>query len=83
MNFENIGKKIRILRKRYSITLSDIASKTGISLSTLSLIENGKLVPTLKNLDEIATFFGVHISHFFEDNEGDGNFIYFKKEDLL
>ncbi len=80
MDFSDIGKKIRELRKKYNITLSDISSKTGISLSTLSLIENGKLIPTLKNLDEIASFFGIHISYFFEENNTKDIFILFKKE---
>ncbi len=83
MDFYNIGKRIRQLRKRYNIRLSDISSKTGISLSSLSLIENGKLVPTLKNLDEIATFFGVHISYFFEDDENGDIYLLFKKEDYI
>ena len=81
MDFQNIGKRIKQLRKRYNITLSDISSKTGISLSSLSLIENGKLIPTLRNLDEIATFFGVHISYFFEEEKKQDIFVLFKRGD--
>ncbi len=83
MDFYNIGRRIRQLRKRYNIRLSDISSKTGISLSSLSLIENGKLIPTLKNLDEIATFFGVHISYFFEDDKNGDIYLLFKKDDYI
>ncbi len=79
MDFDNIGRRIKQLRKGYNITLAELSSKIGISPSSLSLIENGKLVPSLKNLDEIATFFGVHISYFFEEDNEDRTFILFKK----
>ena len=40
---ENVGPRLRLLRKQRRITLTDLASDTGISKSTLSRLENGPL----------------------------------------
>ena len=47
---ENVGPRLRYLRKQRRITLTDLASDTGISKSTLSRLENGQRRPTLELL---------------------------------
>lgn len=47
---ENVGPRLRHLRKQRRITLTDLASDTGISKSTLSRLENGQRRPTLELL---------------------------------
>ena len=47
---ENVGPRLRLLRKQRRITLTDLASDTGISKSTLSRLENGQRRPTLELL---------------------------------
>jgi transcriptional regulator with XRE-family HTH domain len=47
---ENVGHRLRLLRKQRRITLADLASDTGISKSTLSRLENGQRRPTLELL---------------------------------
>jgi len=47
---ENVGPRLRLIRKQRRITLTDLASDTGISKSTLSRLENGQRRPTLELL---------------------------------
>lgn len=47
---EQVAPRLRWLRKQRGITLSDLASSTGISKSTLSRLENGQRRPTLELL---------------------------------
>lgn len=47
---DNVGARLRLLRKQRRITLTDLASSTGISKSTLSRLENGQRRPTLELL---------------------------------
>ncbi len=50
--------------KRY--TLLKLAEKTGLGKSTLNNIENGKVSPTLKQLEAIAIALKVRITDLFE-----------------
>ena len=45
-----VGPRLRTLRRQRDITLSALAQSTGISVSTLSRLENGQRKPTLEQL---------------------------------
>jgi transcriptional regulator with XRE-family HTH domain len=65
-----VGRKLRTLRLRRKIALTDLAKHTGLSPSLLSQLENGKLFPTLPTLARIAMVFDVGLEHFFGDPRG-------------
>ena len=54
------------IEKNY--TLTKLASKTGISKSTLNNIENGRTSPTLRQLELIAKALNCRITDLFESD---------------
>lgn len=54
-----VGPRLRALRLRREMTLSDVTEKTRISMSTLSRLESGGRRPTLEQLLPLARAFGV------------------------
>ncbi|HEY0471224.1 MAG TPA: XRE family transcriptional regulator [Kribbella sp.] len=54
-----VGPRLRALRRARGVTLADLAAETGITSSTLSRLENGKLRPTLEQLLPLARAHGV------------------------
>ena len=54
-----VGPRLKQLRQRRDITLSDLAEETGISTSTLSRLESGLRRPTLEQLLPLARAYGV------------------------
>ncbi|MEU7751189.1 XRE family transcriptional regulator [Micromonospora sp. NPDC049101] len=54
-----VGPRLKHLRQRRDITLTDLATETGISTSTLSRLEAGLRRPTLEQLLPLARFYGV------------------------
>lgn len=54
-----VGPRLKQLRQRRDITLSDLADETGISVSTLSRLEAGLRLPTLGQLLPLARAYGV------------------------
>ena len=54
-----VGPRLKRLRQRRDITLSDLADETGISTSTLSRLEAGLRRPTLEQLLPLARAYGV------------------------
>jgi transcriptional regulator with XRE-family HTH domain len=54
-----VGPRLRSLRQYRAVTLTELAEATGISTSTLSRLENGRLHPTLEQLLPLARTHGV------------------------
>ncbi len=54
-----VGPRLKQLRQRRDITLTDLAEETGISVSTLSRLEAGLRRPTLEQLLPLARAHGV------------------------
>jgi transcriptional regulator with XRE-family HTH domain len=54
-----VGPRLKALRQRREVTLTDLARQTGISASTLSRLEAGLRRPTLEQLLPLARVYGV------------------------
>jgi transcriptional regulator with XRE-family HTH domain len=54
-----VGPRLRALRRARGATLADLAAETGLTASTLSRLENGRLRPTLEQLLPLARAHGV------------------------
>jgi transcriptional regulator with XRE-family HTH domain len=64
---KGIGQKIKRLRLKRSMGLAELGKEVGLSASFLSQLENGRVVPTLRNLSSIALVFKKDLSYFFRD----------------
>jgi transcriptional regulator with XRE-family HTH domain len=54
-----VGPRLHSLRRARNISLAALAAETGLTASTLSRLENGKLRPTLEQLLPLARTYGV------------------------
>lgn len=54
------------VRNCKKVTLVELSKSTGISKSTLNNIDNGKVSPTIKQLEAIAKALEVRISDLYE-----------------
>jgi transcriptional regulator with XRE-family HTH domain len=54
-----VGPRLHALRRARAITLAALAAETGLTASTLSRLENGRLRPTLEQLLPLARAYGV------------------------
>ena len=54
-----VGSRLRALRQQHDMTLADLSSATGISVSTLSRLESGQRRPTLELLLPLARAYQV------------------------
>ncbi|KAA3502084.1 XRE family transcriptional regulator [Rhizobium rhizogenes] len=64
-----IGHEVRTYRKKLGITVTDLASATGVSVGMLSKIENGNISPSLTTLQTLSKALGVPITAFFRGFE--------------
>lgn len=54
-----VGPRLKALRQARGITLAELSVETGVTASTLSRLENGRLRPTLEQLLPLARAHGV------------------------
>ena len=66
---KDLGKRIRCMRLKRAITLQQLASRTNLSKSLLSKIENGKVSSPVSTLFTIAKALNTKITYFFSDQD--------------
>ena len=64
MEKDEIGKKIRILRKTRGLTQEQLAEKLNVKRATISNYEIGRRSPHIKDLEDIAEALGVNLEYF-------------------
>ena len=62
---EMLSSRLRELRQNRQLTIRALADLSGLSVNTLSMIENGKTSPSVSTLQQLARALGVPISAFF------------------
>ena len=70
--YKHIGRKIRELRRAYGgrgISQEALAEEMSTTANTISRWETGTYKPAVKDLHDLAKFFGVGISLFFPNTE--------------
>ena len=50
---------LRKIRNAYGYSQSELAALTGLHLTFISMLENGKRNPTLQTIEKLATAFGM------------------------
>ncbi|PQO25790.1 cupin [Blastopirellula marina] len=66
MNLVELAERIRSLRIDQRLTLEEVASRTGLTRSWLSKVENFRVTPSLPALAEIAKALGITTSKLVE-----------------
>ncbi len=64
-----IGTRLRLLRREKDLSIRALAEKCGLSVNTLSLIENNRTSPSVKTLGLLAGGLGVPLVTFFEEEK--------------
>jgi transcriptional regulator with XRE-family HTH domain len=57
-----VGNRLRRLREHHAITQAELSERTGISINSISAIEQGKQSARLSTVRKLADALGVHPS---------------------
>ena len=74
----NVGRRLRKLRAARGLSLRALAAKSRLNVNTLSMIENQRTSPSVSTLQQLAQSLEVHISAFFETDQGNRQVVYQK-----
>ena len=62
MNLSELAQRIRAIRRERGLTLEEVASKSGLTRSWLSKVENFRVTPSLPALSQIAQVLGIPVA---------------------
>ena len=64
----SLGSRLRNLRKERNLTQRELASRAGISVNAVSLIERNEISPSVATLQSLAGALDVKMSYFFDED---------------
>lgn len=62
-----LGERLRELRRERGLTLQDVATRSGLAVSTVSKVERGLMAPTYDRFSQLAEGLGVDIAALFSE----------------
>lgn len=66
---DTIGLRLQNIRKRSGLSQRELARRAEMTNSTLSMIEQGKVSPSISSLEKILHAFPMSLQEFFSDSE--------------
>lgn len=63
-----IGERLQAVRKQYGLSQRELARRAEVTNSTLSMIEQGKVSPSVSSLEKILSAIPMSLQEFFSDN---------------
>ena len=58
----SLGENIKLYRKKQKLTQVDLANKAGISRTYLSDLENGRYMPSIETISNIAKILNIDLN---------------------
>jgi transcriptional regulator with XRE-family HTH domain len=75
---EQVGLRLRSIRKARDLSIRSLAERSGLSVNTLSLIENGRTSPSVNTLHHLAKALSIPITVFFDSDPHNQKVVYQK-----
>lgn len=69
---ERLGHRLKTIRQSRSLTLEQLAERSGVSRAMISRVERGESSPTAALLDRLCAGLGIVLSALFRDERGSG-----------
>lgn len=79
---DSTGQRLRAVRKRFGLSQRQLARQSGVANATISLIENGKLNPTVSMLKKVLDGIPIQLSEFFSDEVDSPDKVFFRAGEL-
>jgi transcriptional regulator with XRE-family HTH domain len=77
----DLGARLRYLRQRHQLTMRELAEKSGLSINTLSMIENCKTSPSISTIQQISQALDIPLVSFFETRPARKRVVYVRQEE--
>ncbi|KPQ21856.1 MULTISPECIES: cupin domain-containing protein [unclassified Halomonas] len=80
---DDVGASLRSLRKQRGISQRELAKLCGVTHSSLSLIEQGKVSPSVSSLKKILNAFSISVGDFFTMDLDSQEQVFYSADELV
>jgi transcriptional regulator with XRE-family HTH domain len=80
---DDLGSRLRAVRLHFGLSQRGLAKRAGVPSSTVSLIESGKVSPSVGSLKRMVDAVGLSLAEFFNFNVPQHEQIFFRGDELL
>lgn len=78
----DVGSRLKAARKKAGLSQRMLASRSGVSNGTISLIEQNKISPSIASLKRLLDTFSISLGEFFDDKNLAKEKRFFRAEEL-
>ena len=82
-DIENLGNRIKQIRLSKGLTQENLAVRSGLTKSYISLLEGGKKIPAIYTLSNIAGALGISVGDFFEHTDDSSSIAVVRKNERV
>lgn len=79
----DIGARLKALRNMHGLSQREVAKRAGVTNSTVSLIEQGRVSPSVDSLKKVLDSFSVTLIEFLTMDLETDDKIFFEKDELI
>lgn len=80
---QSFGAKLKYLRAQHKISQRELSRKSGVANTTISLIEKGKISPSLSSIKRILDALRISLADFFSDNLTSSDQFFYAAKELM
>ena len=79
----DVGGRLRAVRLQHGLSQRELAKRAGLTHSTISLIEQNRVSPSVGSLKKILDGIPITLSEFFAEGMGDDAQIFYRRTELV
>lgn len=79
---EEVGKRLRLIRQQRGWSQRELAKRAEVTNSTISLIEQGRVSPSIASLKKVLDGLPMSLAEFFSVESNDGDKVFFSADEM-
>lgn len=77
-----LGLKLKAIREANGLSQRELAKRAGVTNSSISMIEQGQVSPSVQSLEKVLSGIPMSLSHFFASGEPQGAEVFYGELDM-
>ncbi|WP_041523181.1 helix-turn-helix domain-containing protein [Gilvimarinus agarilyticus] len=78
-----LGKRLKEIREANGLSQRELAKRAGVTNSSISMIEQGQVSPSVQSLEKVLAGIPMSLSHFFSSMNGGSGDVFFDQHNMV
>lgn len=78
-----LGQRLKAIREANGLSQRELAKRAGVTNSSISMIEQGQVSPSVQSLEKVLAGIPMSLSHFFASVDGGADDVFFDEHNMI